>query len=440
MISSRKPCRAVRRRQFRCAGFVAALAAVAALPAAAQLLRPGVGGGLEGVVTLPGPGLRDVPSALTGVTAPFSPQHLLDMRRARLDAVLRAYPHELERGPSGEVVLRGVVLAVDPTPDALVRAKGEGFAVVQEPTEADLDLRIVGLRAPEGMSASAALKRLRALDRQGAYDFDPIYGFAGFPDPARGAAPLSSPERQGATRIGLIDTGVDSAHPAFATARIEQKGFASPEAIPAAHGTATASLIVGEAGRFGGVAPGATLLVADVYGRSVTGGAGDLLVQALAWMTASGARVVNMSLVGPPNLALGAAVRAVQARGIVLVAPVGNDGPAAPPAYPASYPGVVAVTGVDGLGRVLIEAGRASHLDFAAPGADLQAASLSGGFATVRGTSFAAPVVTGRLALAEERGARSTAAAIAAVAAASRKGSGYGKGLVSAQVETAQRR
>jgi minor extracellular protease Epr len=144
--------------------------------------------------------------------------------------------------------------------------------------------------------------------------------------------------------------------------------------------------------------------------------------------------------VGPPNLAVGAAVRAVEARGILIVAPVGNDGPAAPPAYPASYPGVVAVTGVDARGRVLIEAGRASHLDFAAPGAEVRAASLSGGFTSVRGTSFAAPVVAGRLALAEAAGAPDPAAAIAAVAAAARKGPGYGKGLVAAQVLTARGR
>ena len=86
---------------------------------------------------------------------------------------------------------------------------------------------------------------------------------------------------------------------------------------------------------------------------------------------------------------------AAQARGVLIVAAVGNDGPAAPPAFPASYPGVVAVTGVDGRNRPLIEAGRASHLDYAAPGADMLAASADGRAAKVRGTSFAAPLVAG---------------------------------------------
>jgi subtilisin family serine protease len=108
--------------------------------------------------------------------------------------------------------------------------------------------------------------------------------------------------------------------------------------------------------------------------------------------------VINVSLVGPPNLLLEAAVKALIAKGYVVVAAVGNDGPAAPPLYPASYPGVVAVTGVDVQRRLLPEASRATHVDFAAPGAQMAAAGLDGGFVSVRGTSFAAPLAAGLLA------------------------------------------
>jgi subtilisin family serine protease len=82
----------------------------------------------------------------------------------------------------------------------------------------------------------------------------------------------------------------------------------------------------------------------------------------------------------------------------MIVAAVGNDGPAAPPSYPASYPGVIAVTGVDGRNRALIEAGRALHLDYAAPGADMMGAKPGGSLARLRGTSYAAPLVAARLA------------------------------------------
>jgi subtilisin family serine protease len=111
-------------------------------------------------------------------------------------------------------------------------------------------------------------------------------------------------------------------------------------------------------------------------------------------------RVINISLVGPSNLLVARAVQQVRARGVQIVAAVGNDGPAAPPQYPASYPGVLAVTGVDAKGRALLEAGKAAHLDFAAPGADMAAALPGQGYARVRGTSFAAPLATARLALA----------------------------------------
>jgi subtilisin family serine protease len=129
-----------------------------------------------------------------------------------------------------------------------------------------------------------------------------------------------------------------------------------------------------------------------------TGGSVDALVGALAWLVHEGVPVINLSVVGPPNLLLQRGVEMATARGHLIVAAVGNDGPAAPPLYPASYPQVIAVTGVDGSDKVLIEAGRRGHVDFAAPGADIMAASLPAGFTRVRGTSYAAPIVAGLLA------------------------------------------
>jgi subtilisin family serine protease len=114
--------------------------------------------------------------------------------------------------------------------------------------------------------------------------------------------------------------------------------------------------------------------------------------------------VISISLVGPRNPVLERAVTAARARQVVVVAAVGNDGPAAPPSYPASYAGVIAVTGVDKRNRPLIEAGRALHLDYAAPGAVLSALNAAGKQVAVRGTSYAAPLVAARAAAALQRG------------------------------------
>jgi len=109
--------------------------------------------------------------------------------------------------------------------------------------------------------------------------------------------------------------------------------------------------------------------------------------------------VINVSLVGPRNATLAAVVQKVLARGVLIVAAVGNDGPAAPPLYPASFAGVIGVTAVDAHRHVLPEAARGPQVRFAARGADMAAARSPRTFALVRGTSFAAPLVAGLLAL-----------------------------------------
>jgi subtilisin family serine protease len=160
-------------------------------------------------------------------------------------------------------------------------------------------------------------------------------------------------------------------------------------------------------------APGAALLVADVYGAGPTGGSAVAVAQGLGWLSASGAQVINVSLVGPPNAAVAAVIQSLAARGVLIVAAVGNDGPAAPPLYPASYPQVIAVTGVDRRDRLLPEASRALHIDFAAPGDALAAARVGGGLRPVRGTSYAAPIVAGRLAVLSRGGGRAAIDALA---------------------------
>ena len=177
---------------------------------------------------------------------------------------------------------------------------------------------------------------------------------------------------------------------------IRQQGFVHGAPRASAHGTAVASLIAGQAGARRR-SRRATVRRRRIR-RDPAGGNALALARALGWLAAQRVRVVTVSLVGPTNPLVARAVAQARARGMWIVAAVGNDGRAAPPAFPASYPGVIAVTGVDGRGRVLIEAGRALHLDYAAPGADMAAAGLRGAVVAVRGTSYAVPLVAGRLA------------------------------------------
>jgi subtilisin family serine protease len=169
--------------------------------------------------------------------------------------------------------------------------------------------------------------------------------------------------------------------------------------------------MVGRADRFAGAAPGTRLFAADIYCDSPTGGSADKIAGALGWMARSHVGVVNISLVGPPNALLERVVAVMVARGHLLVAAVGNDGPAAPPLYPASYPGVVGVTGVDRQGRPLPEAARGPQVMFAAPGSQMvSAAPGTPPYRQVRGTSFAAPIVAALLSKALPQPDRAAAA------------------------------
>lgn len=354
--------------------------------------------------------------------AEAAPSTLLEVRRLRLRELIRQYSRELESDGSGLPVRRGVLVTVDPDPTSLALAMRAGFRVIADTREDSLGMRAVTLAVPQGLSARDGLKRLRRIAPALQADFDHVFEPAGGDLLAFAGVLAGSAGSRGGPLIGIVDGGVAS-HPSLAGASIEQNGFAGrPQ--PTGHGTAVASLIVGNQGPFRGAARGSSLLVADVYGGSRAAGSATSIVRALAWLTSKRPDVVNISLVGPQNLLVQRAIGVARARGINVVAAVGNDGPAAPPQFPASYPGVIAVTGVDMRGRALPEAGRASHLDFAAPGADMAAALPGQGYARVRGTSFAAPLVTARLAL---------SSSVQQLAAEARRGKGrVGRGIVCA--------
>lgn len=366
--------------------------------AAAQVLPSGLPPiGLPTLPVEPGRALgvvdQTVPAlerrAAQALVAPASLRDLVGRSRGALVADPQGYP-----AVAGEIVM------LDPTPQSLARAEADGFVILRRERLEDLDLETVVLAPPRREPLARAVDRLRRLAPEAEVAFNHVHAPSGLSIETvdAGLATAAAGQRQNrAAALGLIDTGVDARHPAFVGMDIVQRGF-SGATRPADHGTAVASLMVGRAGAFQGAAPGAGLRVADVYGGSAAGGSSTALARALAWLVGDGARVINVSLVGPRNALVERAVAQARARGVQIVAAVGNDGPAAPPLYPAAYAGVIAVAPVDRRDRILPEAGRGHHVDFVAPGSDMAAAAVNGRWVVVRGASFAAPLVAGLLA------------------------------------------
>lgn len=374
----------VLRRLARLARLVAPAALLLALPAQAQLRLPGLG-----VPALPSGLERLAPAA----TAPLpSGLPLQELRRRTVRELLRDHADRIEADPAGEPVRRGELLLLSPSEATLAAALAQGFELRRDTVLDVLGERSVVLRAPPGVPTAEALARLRALDPQLEADFNHLYtrsGAAGAVAPGPGS---------GARRVGLIDSGVDGTHPALRDATSVPWGCAG-ERHPSPHGTAVASLLVGRERGFAGALPGATLYAADVYCDEAAGGSVEAVAQAMAWLARERVGVINISLVGPPNRLLERALRALAARGHLVVAAVGNDGPAAPPLYPAAYPDAIGVTGVNGARQALPEAAQGPQVRFAAPGADLAVARAGRrDYAVARGTSFAAPLVAAALA------------------------------------------
>lgn len=353
-------------------------------PAVAQLALPDVRGSVNptlGGIEATLPQLSEALGQVEGIS-----RTLLQVRLDRLTRILDRNRKIIERDASGDLARKGELLLTDPAPGAVERAEAAGFTVLSNERLDTLEITVVRLAVPSGMSLAKAQALLNARLSGATISADTL-SFAS------GSAVSGSGKRNAnamppiATPVGVIDGGAGAA-----VAVAETRGFARGAPRASDHGSAVASLL-----RHAGVQ---RIVVADVYGDDPAAGNALAVARALDWLVGKEVRVVSISLVGPSNPVVARAVASAQRRGAVIVAAVGNDGPAAPPAYPASYPGVLAVTAVNGRNRALIEAGRALHLDYAAPGADLFATNAAGRRVKVRGTSFATPLVASRAALA----------------------------------------
>jgi subtilisin family serine protease len=206
-------------------------------------------------------------------------------------------------------------------------------------------------------------------------------------------------------RIGVIDTEIDLSHPAFKGRRIHRERF-GPDTRPPApdwHGTGVLSVLAGNpAGGTPGLIPDAEFFAASIFYTEAGGAmATDTisLLRALTWLEAQGVKLINMSFAGPQDELVKDQIAEISAKGIVLVAAAGNEGPVAAPAFPAAYPQVIAVTAVTKELRNYRYANRGEHIDVAAPGAGIWAAVPGGREGSHSGTSFAAPHVTGIIAV-----------------------------------------
>jgi subtilisin family serine protease len=228
--------------------------------------------------------------------------------------------------------------------------------------------------------------------------------------------------------VAVLDTGVDYTHSALAGNYVGGWDFVDDDADPMdlhGHGTHVAGTIASTSGTYPGIAPDAKIVALRVLGADGSGTFDDVEL-ALQWVADHQQQynivAVNMSL-GAGNFSsnpysfLENELVTLKGQGVFIATASGNSfysyNSQPGLGYPAISDNAVSVGAVwDGtFGQVTWASGaidystapdritsftqRSSQLDILAPGAFLTSTYLNGSWATLAGTSMAAPVVAG---------------------------------------------
>jgi hypothetical protein len=198
--------------------------------------------------------------------------------------------------------------------------------------------------------------------------------------------------------VAILDTGV-AASKAFNTSITHINLVALPADLSQqnGHGTAMASLIIGNDPLAPGIAPASRILdvrIADDQGQSNT----YLLAEGIIAAVDAGANPISISMGGFGESALMRnAIKYATDRGVVIVAAAGNNG-MNQVASPANEAGVIAVGAVDARGNPLAFSNTGEPLDIAAPGYGVNVALPGNEMGSISGTSPATAIVSGVIA------------------------------------------
>lgn len=217
-----------------------------------------------------------------------------------------------------------------------------------------------------------------------------------------------------AATIAVLDSGIAAERNEFVKKIVSPFSYAtgtSDITDTDGHGTAVAGVAAAIEGGIRGVSPASNIMpikVLDANGETTSA----ILVQGIDHAIENGAGVINISAAGPASgtsahddATVTKAINEAFSRGIVVVAPTGNDG-SEEPSVPSAYPHVLSVGGTDKTGGRASFSNNGESVDVMAP-ASMIPAPVPGsvcpeGYVFATGTSFSAPALSGAAAILKE--------------------------------------
>jgi len=238
--------------------------------------------------------------------------------------------------------------------------------------------------------------------------------------------------------VGVVDSGIDANNPTLRgqtvlgyNALTNTSGLGANIADQIGHGSHVSGIIAGtlaNGGLLEGVAPGAQLAMAKVFGA--TGSTSSTTIDAgINWLVNTAkAPIISMSLGGPSAANLASLQNGV-AKGTLFTIATGNDG-ARNPSWPAGYASaawakgqIIAVGAVDGANKLASFSnwcGTTAAFCVVAPGVNIASTYMAASngasqYVYMSGTSMATPMVAGEAALIKSQWNFLSAATIAQV-------------------------
>ena len=212
--------------------------------------------------------------------------------------------------------------------------------------------------------------------------------------------------------VAVLDTGCDSSHPDLQERIIGGRNFTDDDGSNPdifldynGHGTHVAGTIAAQKNDKGvvGVAPEANLLIIKVLNKKGSGQY-EWIINGINYAIEQKADIISMSLGGPNDMPeLHEAIKKAISNNILVVCAAGNEGDGDDStdefAYPGCYNEVISVGAINLERRSSDFTNSHNEIDLVAPGEKILSTYLKGKYATLSGTSMAAPHASGALAL-----------------------------------------